>query len=132
MKNNMIYLLLTLAIFSCDPAKRIAKKNAKMEVKSDENCRFSISFISIGGGTDGDAKKQFETYIVKFDVNNNTKLDYETVKWGREGEVDYCFKLSELKPKQQEIFISDLKELLKDSKLVRYQENEPCKKGRQN
>jgi hypothetical protein len=35
--------------------------------------------------------------------------------------------LSDVKPKQQEAFIEETKELLKNSTRVRYMENSPCK-----
>jgi hypothetical protein len=121
--------LINFALTSCDPAKRIAKKKAKIAIiNSDLVSRLSVSFISIGSGTDSEAKQKFEKFLSDYEAKNKTKLTYETVKWGREGEVDYCFKLEELKAKQQEKFIKELKDVLKDSKLVRYTENMPCKK----
>ena len=57
------------------------------------------------------------------------KIEMETVKWGREGETDYCLKLTELNQEEQAQFISDIKELLKTSKLVRFSENTACKKS---
>ena len=53
----------------------------------------------------------------------------ETVKWGREGETDYCVKLSQLNSDEQAKFISSIKEIIKTSKLVRYSENTTCKKS---
>ncbi|MES2588004.1 MAG: hypothetical protein V4622_03420 [Bacteroidota bacterium] len=128
---SIIYICLLFSLVSCNTQKRLAKKKAKEELlTADTNYRFSVSFISIGSGTDGKAKKVFEAFIADYNTKNKCKLVYETTPWGREGEVDYCFKLKELKAKQQESFITDLKEALKSSTLVRYQENSPCKKAR--
>jgi hypothetical protein len=60
---------------------------------------------------------------------NKVDLKVKTLRWGREGEIDYCLKLSELNNQQQVKFIADTKEVLKKSKLVRYYENTTC--GRQ-
>jgi hypothetical protein len=131
MKKLIIALVLipVIGISSCDPAKRIAKKKAKNELlKMDGIYRLNVSFISIGSGTDSEAKKQFEQFVADYETKNKVKLVSEMAKWGREGEVDFCFKLDELKAKQQENFIKELKEHLKDSQLVRFTENVPCKK----
>ena len=57
------------------------------------------------------------------------KLNYETTNWGREGEVDYCLKLAELDKKKQELFITEIKEILKNSALVRFKENTLCRQN---
>jgi hypothetical protein len=59
-------------------------------------------------------------------VSRRDDLKVETFRWGREGEIDYCLKLSELNNQQQVKFIADTKELLKKSELVRYYENRAC------
>ena len=58
------------------------------------------------------------------------QLSYETTNWGREGEVDYCFKLTELDKKKQKLFIIETKEILKTSSLVRYKENITCRQNK--
>lgn len=68
--------------------------------------RLSVSFISIGAGIDRKAKPQYSKYIIEFAQKNKIKLNCEIVNWGREGEVDYCFELTELDEKQQELFLT--------------------------
>ena len=60
----------------------------------------TVSFYSIGEGTDGSAITRFKEFILEFNTKESVLLAYETNPWGREGEVDYCFKLEELDGKQ--------------------------------
>lgn len=99
-------------------------------LSSDSIYRFTISFYSKGGGTDRLARGEFEIYLENFNKKNHKKLHYETTNWGREGEVDYCFKLEELRKKEQQKFIDDCKELLKESELVRFEEFSTCRSNK--
>ena len=47
---------------------------------------------------------------------------------GREGEVDFCFPLTELTPLQQKQFISGIKDALKTAQWVHYVENARCRR----
>lgn len=115
-----------MALLSCN-----SNKQSTQDTKpADPNDRFSVSFISIGAGTDGNAKDQFEQFITAFEQKNKVKLEYEKIPWGREGEVDYCFDLTGLDTKKQAQFITETKELLKGSTLVQYKENEACQPKR--
>jgi len=92
--------------------------------------QFTVSFISIGAGTDVSAKTAYDTYIENFAKQNKVKLIYDKVNWGREGEMDYCFDLSPLKADVKALFIEETKRLLASSKLVRYAENTSCRSPR--
>jgi len=121
---KLLYLLLIVALTGCITSKKTRKE---LKPKTNiSNYRFSVSFISIGSGTDIKAKQQFDQFIKQFGLRNNVELSYETGLWGREGECDYCFKLSKLDKNQQETFISETKEALKGSNLVRYKEYSNC------
>jgi len=136
-KNNkmkkLILIILPLAvIISCHNTKKSTVNKTKNNVSqnailSDSIYRFTVSFISIGSGTDKDAKNQFSQFIQQFNEKNNIKINTEITNWGREGETDYCLKLNELNEQQQIQFISETKEILKNSTLVRYYENSICK-----
>jgi hypothetical protein len=137
--NNLIYLILFAAViaiaFSCKCTKNKKDDNSQNQtspntVLPDSIYRFTVSFISIGSGTDRTARQQFSQFIETFSKENNVKINTEMTNWGREGEIDYCLKLSELNNKQQEKFIADTKELLKKSELVRYYENSICRRKR--
>lgn len=128
---NFIFLIAVTTLFACNSNKKVTDKKittsaTQSKITTDTNYRFSVSFISIGAGTDKKAKQQYDQYIAEYEQKNKVKLNYETTNWGREGEVDYCFKLEELDKKMQELFVAETKEILKSSSLVRYQENMTC------
>ncbi len=130
--NKLFIVILISVFFSCKGFKTIqqAKNNQSKEQISDTIYHFNISFISIGSGIDGKAKERFLAFVNDFQIKRNILIEMETVNWGREGEIDYCFKLTQLNSDEQAKFISDTKELLKTSKLVRYSQNIPCKNKR--
>lgn len=128
---NLFFLIAITTLFACNSNKKVTEtktttSTTQNAISTDTNYRFSVSFISIGAGTDKKAKQQYDQYIVEYEQKNKVKLNYETTNWGREGEVDYCFKLEELDDKKQENFIIETKEILKSSLLVRYKENMTC------
>jgi len=87
-----------------------------------ENYRLHVSFISIGQGIDDETRQKFIDWV----NNYPKKIVFEEAFWGREGEADYCFKLSEFSVSEQEDFIKKAKELLLGSNLVNINENVPC------
>jgi hypothetical protein len=87
----------------------------------------SFSFYSKGKGTDKTARKAFEEYLTSFEGSNMVKLAYDKISWGREGEYDLCFKLTELSPDMATEFVSGARQTL-DGKQVRIKENTGCKK----
>ena len=86
----------------------------------------SVSFFSIGTGTDGPMMQRFKDFITKYNKEYNVELVYELNNWGREGEVDFCFQLTELSSNQQAEFIGKSQKLLAESKLVHVAENAQC------
>ena len=128
---KLIFLCAVITLLGCSSTKNAADQNATTTVTqntmSDANYHLIVSFISIGAGTDTNAMQQFDTYIAEYQQNNHLKLSFEVTKWGREGEVDYCLKLAELDKKKQELFITEIKEILKNSALVRFKENALCR-----
>lgn len=123
-----ISILLAIA---CNSTKKTTENNTtKAIVLPDSIYRFNVSFISIGSGTDGKAKQQFNEFITQFNISNKVTITPEIVNWGREGETDYCLKLADLSNDLQTKFINDTKVLLKSSKLIRYKENSTCRQKR--
>ncbi len=132
---NVISLFAIITLFACNSTKKVTDKNTTTSttqntITTDTNSRFIVSFISIGAGTDKKAKQEYGQYITGYEQKNKVKLNYEKTSWGREGEVDYCFKLTELDKKKQELFIIETKEILKSSSLVRFKENTTCRQKR--
>jgi len=123
-----ISILLAIA---CNSAKKTTESSTSKTITlPDSIYRFNISFISIGNGIDSKAKQQFNEFITQFNSNNKVAITPEIVNWGREGEIDYCLKLADINNDLQIKFITETKELLKSSKLVRYKENSTCRQKR--
>ncbi len=136
MKKIILFSLLLFTLIACKhPKKAAVNKPAEQQtsqavVLPDSIYRFTVSFISIGAGTDHKAKEKFNQFILQFNEKNKVTILVETANWGREGETDYCLKLSELNKQQQDQFIVETKEVLKSSTLVRYTENSMCRHKR--
>lgn len=136
----ILFTLAILLLVGCKNPK-ISTNNQKIKnttgILTEENhlesgsitdiYKFSISFISIGGGINESLKDKYDQFIHDFSTKSTVKLDYEVIHWGKEGETDYCFKLSELTPKEQDQFMSDSRLILKESNLVNIEENVPCR-----
>jgi len=127
---NLIYFSAVISILACNSTKKATVKNLTPSTSNNINeidtlYRLSVSFISIGAGTDKKARQDYDQYLIQYEQKNKIKLSFKITPWGREGEKDYCFKLNELNKKQQEVFIAETKEVLKNSTLVRYKENQP-------
>ncbi|MEP7169751.1 MAG: hypothetical protein ABI855_10320, partial [Bacteroidota bacterium] len=84
-----------------------------------------VSFISIGEGTDQHGKEILDSFLNEWATNHKQEIGYQTFQWGREGEVNFCFSLSELNEKQQMEFINGIKEKFKGHDLIKFTENEP-------
>lgn len=90
------------------------------------NCRFVISFYSIGQGSEYLISNAFEDSIGSYSLKFGKNIDYKKTSWGREGEIDFCLKLNELSPEEQKEFISMTRSQLKIAKWVNIFENYPC------
>lgn len=108
-----------------DPAKERAE-TVEDEQQAAMKYRLIVSFISIGEGPDFNAKSNLDRVIADWEKQKGLVLKQESFPWGREGEVDYCFQLSELNITEQQSFINDIKSSIGTSKLVQISENQPC------
>ena len=95
---------------------------ASVNAPADDTYRLAVEFYSTGQGSDYKVKEEF----VKFLDSYSKKIAYEPTTWGREGETDYCLKLSELSASEQAEFVKKAKELLAKSSLVHINENAKC------
>lgn len=103
-----------------------SNKNASQQI-NENSFRFIASFYSKGQGIDGNTLENYIKFLKEFEITKGSSLNYEIVNWGREGETDYCFKLSSLNTNEQEQFIIDSKNILRHSELVYTSENTLCK-----
>lgn len=91
-----------------------------------ENIRLIVSLISTGEGIDREAMGDINLHTKNVMTHIKKPIQYVLVFWGREGEVDVCFRLKNLNPMEQTAFIEDLKELFANRTLVVITENQPC------
>lgn len=122
-----IFFLMICSLVACKNLKNTTisdtSTSSEQAKDADTNFQFIVSFISIGAGIDKTAKKQFEQLMTEFENTNKLKLNVVIKKWGREGELKYCFVLKDLDRELQEIFISKTKNTLNQSSLIRYYQN---------
>ncbi len=83
-----------------------------------------VSFISKGGGIDLVTFEAFEQWL----ASHPSKPQYEKTHWGREGETNLCFRLSEFSTVSRAKFVADVRNYLTDKELVLIQENAACSK----
>ncbi len=101
--------------------------SSDIPIKTDTNIyRISVSFFSVGGGIDNKAKLIYDKFVQEFEQQKGVKLSFEIANWGKEGETDYCFTLSELNSKDQDQFTIESKNILLDFKTVSVKENTSC------
>ena len=79
---NLIFLIAIITLFACNSTKKVTDKKTTTSttqntITTDTNYRFSVSFISIGAGTDKKAKQQYDHYITEYEQKNKVKLNYE-------------------------------------------------------
>jgi hypothetical protein len=93
-------------------------------VETDTNVvRLVVSFISKGAGIDYETLKSFEIWLAE-----RPRFIYTKSYWGREGEVNLCFRMSNLSTREQEIFVRDVRTQLTDKDLVIVSEWSVCDK----
>ncbi len=92
--------------------------------------RLVVSFESICCGTNRAAQEKLERCVADFEKSHKLKLAVERRNWGREGEFDLAYSLSELPPKVQKRFIADLRATLAGEKQVEIRENAVPNPGR--
>jgi hypothetical protein len=114
--NLIFYVFILLNLMNCKIPQKSKTPNINNQNITDEY--FCVSFISIGEGTDQQAKEKLNVFLEEFEKKNPKSISLEKKKWGREGEIDYCITF--IKYKKQDEFKNEIKDLLKDSKLVRY------------
>ena len=93
----------------------------------EQTSRLVVSFYSICCGIDHKAQEDLDKFIKRYEKAKGKQLTKAAVHWGKEGEIDYCLKLSELSLREQKRFIAQVRLLLKKSKLVHINENVACR-----
>ena len=130
----LISILFSLYLLSCKSTKDTTnlsdnstktKETTTSTQKNDSvgNYRFIVSFFSPGNGIDHKMKREYEGFISSY----KKQITYEQARWGKEGEVDFCFELKELSENEQKEFVKKSKELLSKSSRIHIYENAPCR-----
>ncbi len=122
--------LVSLACISCKSKKEVAKTTESSTTTAVAPAaeapvvyRLLVSFISKGAGPDSEKRTAFLAYV----DGHPSKIAYKTVTWGREGETDYCFNLSELSGKKDMVaFIESIKKIAASSDRIIVSENAEC------
>lgn len=98
--------------------------NSEGDNKADKGEQYGlvISFYSPGNGINRKAKTDYDAFLEGF----KGKVDVEQVRWGREGEIDYCLKLSNLSAAEKKDFIARSRQLLEKADRVNITENTGC------
>jgi len=116
-------------LIACSSSK-VQTDNSHSDVHSinvsDSMYALRVSFFSIGSGIYGKAKQEYEQYINEFQTINNVTIVLDKASWGKEGEIDYCIKLTGLTKELQQEFIKSTKTKFKDSKRIHLYENTTC------
>ncbi|MBK8848477.1 MAG: hypothetical protein IPO27_18825 [Bacteroidetes bacterium] len=100
--------------------------NDTAAANADEIYPLIVSFISIGEGTDANAVMTMENMLTKYRSQLGKSIPYIAVPWGREGEVDYLFRLSEMTKEEQSSMAAMMKDSFAGNKLVQISENAKC------
>ena len=132
MKPRFKFLILCLCLLvfhaACRNSKSVLSVNeekSKLDTTGNNEIttvkyRLIVSFYSRGSGINRQAKLQFDDLMKKYNYN------FEIVKWGREGELDYCFKLDEIKSEEQAVFSSEVCSMLCNQQFIKITENTTC------
>lgn len=107
-------------------------KPIPVPVENIDTARLSVSFYSKGEGIDHKSKQRFDMFVNEYEKKIGKILVKQEVRWGREGEVDYCYLLTELSMKEKIDFIKQVQDLFNNVELVHLKENAKCKVWRQN
>jgi hypothetical protein len=81
--------------------------------------KFTVSFISTGGGIDYKAEERFRDFVKKYSEEHHSVTLYKMVRWGKEGETDYNFNIRKLSPKQKKELKDNIIKMFEDNALVR-------------
>jgi hypothetical protein len=88
-----------------------------------------VSFYSIGSGIDRPIAQEFDYLVKDFQEQFGDHFSAERIRWGREGELDYCIQLGEMKPENRKQFRERADVILKKSARVHVTENTTCRRN---
>ena len=116
-------VILFLSFFMLTIAAKSQKTTIVME---PTKYRVIVSFFSRGDGTGSETISKLESYIASYEKKVKKTIAYEKVSWGKEGEYDLCFYLTELSKSKQADFVKGLANVTKGSTNTNIIENSVC------
>ena len=131
----LFYGLSVFFLISCKSTKKTAETNNNTTAVSSEKPKnntsdtlksFTVSFFSIGSGIDKKIKTEYDAYLLKMENTSSAIKEKQIKRWGREGEVNYCFDLKTMETNSKRSFIEESVQLLGKSERVRVLYNKPC------
>ena len=124
MQRLLVFVLLVLMSFChCRAQTAAAQKHSSPQTTE---AALVISFYSIGTGVNGEAYDNVLAAIKKHNKQNHTRLRYEEIHWGREGERDLCFPAQN--SRNFKLFIKQMEQKCAAYEHVRLAKNTPCRK----
>ena len=130
---------IAMSAYNCSGSKKSGSNATTVKTENKENksvtpiqddkktFRFTVSFISKGAGTDYQIKEKYDAFITDFETKNKVKMTINKASWGREGESDYCFEMSQLNNEIVKKFMAESKALLSASDRINIGENTNCR-----
>ncbi|UPT68268.1 MAG: hypothetical protein M0D57_06380 [Sphingobacteriales bacterium JAD_PAG50586_3] len=94
----------------------------------NDSIRLNVSFYSPGSGINYLAARKLDAFLTKYESENPGAVTVYKSAWGREGEVDYCFKMND--KSKGDGFVKQVQDLLKGEDRINYKENTTCRKAR--
>jgi hypothetical protein len=87
-------LLASLWLQACSPAKKGMENKGKSDSIAAVEQSIRVSFFSRGEGINGTAREQFEKEFPEQAKKVGVGFEIQKSHWGREGETDFCIRLS--------------------------------------
>lgn len=88
--------------------------------------RVLVSFNSEGGGPDAQSEERMNAYLAEQVRAQGHAIERKIHRWGREGEFNACFALTDMDAAGQAHFVSGLRAALGDTSRAVVKENERC------
>lgn len=113
---------------SCSGQKKTAnsalQNSSSTAMQADTTlCDYLVSFISKGSGIDYKLRERYDSFIKEFEKQHHVHIVYENYRWGREGEIDYCFKWKGMESKMVQQFLQESAQLIAGTTMVNVAEN---------
>lgn len=117
MRSKIMYTAIAAMFF-------IAACTASSKSKSSEKVdNIVVNFTSKGSGINYKVKNNIDQLL----QDKYSEIQIVKTSYGREGEIEYCVNLVDLKAKNVSRFTNDIKETIGDAPTVKYFENRQCR-----